>query len=208
MYKPKNPVAIFVVGRPGSGKDTQADILAEELDLIRIPTSDLLKAKLYGPDADKDPELVKEREIFESGVLNTPSWVLSVVKEYIQEKANNGFEGKNGIIFSGSPRTLYESENLLPFLKDIFGEKNLLPIYLDIPEEVGIERIIERNKLNPRPLDDGEEKLKTRTKEFYERTWPAIEYFEKSGIPLINSIGDASIEEVADGIMKKIKEKI
>lgn len=199
------PIAVFILGRPGSGKDTQADILADKLDLIRVSTSDLLKEKLYGPDADKDPETIKEREIFESGLLCTPSWVLNVIKDFIKEKAEMNFDGKNGLIFSGSPRTLYESENLIPFLVDIFGKDNLFPVYLDITEEVGIARIIERNKINPRPLDEGEDKLKLRTKEFYEKTWPAIEYFEELSIPLIKVDGTSSVGDVAKNVEESIR---
>jgi len=201
-------IAVFVLGRPGSGKDTQADIVAKNLKLIRVSTSDLLKERLYGPGADENPETVKEREIFESGLLCTPSWVLSVIKDFIKEKAKNNFDGKNGLIFSGSPRTPYESENLIPFLEDIFDKKNLFPVYLDITEEVGIERIIERNKLNPRPLDEGEDKLKLRTKEFYEKTWPAIQQFEEKGIPLIKVDGTSSIDVVAKSIQEAMEERM
>ncbi|MDX1607628.1 MAG: nucleoside monophosphate kinase [Candidatus Spechtbacterales bacterium] len=198
-------LAVFILGRPGSGKDTQAELLAEKLDLMRISTSDVLKEKLYSPKAESDPKLIKEREIFESGKLCTPSFVLGVIKEYIQNLVAQNFNDKNGIIFSGSPRTPYESENLIPFLVNLFGKENLLPVYLDISEEVGIERIIERNKINPRPLDEGEEKLKLRTKEFIERTWPAIQEFEKRGIPLIKVDGERPIEKVHKEIMDHLK---
>lgn len=197
-------IAVFILGRPGSGKDTQADILAEKLNLVRISTSDILKETLYDPELENDPEVAKEREIFESGLLCTPSFVLNVIKEHTKKLADKGFEGKNGIIFSGSPRTPYESENLIPFLEGLFGKENLLPVYLDISEEVGIERIKERNKINPRPLDEGEDKLKLRTKEFYEKTWPAIQQFGQKEIPLIKVNGERSVEQVHEEIMSHL----
>lgn len=200
-------IAAFILGRPGSGKDTQADILAEKLNLIRISTSDILKKTLYNPELENDPDVIKEREIFESGLLCTPSFVLNVIKEHTSKLADKDFDGKKGIIFSGSPRTPYESENLIPFLENMFGKENLLPVYLDISEEVGIGRIIERNKITPRPLDEGEDKLKLRTKEFYEKTWPAIEQFEIRGIPLIKVDGEPVIEEVQRNIDEALKSR-
>lgn len=201
-------IVVFVLGRPGAGKDTQADILSEKLNLIRVSTSDLLKSKLYGILGAKDPKIQKEREIFESGKLNTPSWVLGVVKEFVSKMAEKDFEDKRGLIFSGSPRTLYESENLLPFLADIFGKSNMLPIFLDVPESVGIERIEERNAKTPRLLDIGDGKMQLRTKEFVERTMPAIEYFEEFGVPLIKIDGTPGIEEISKNIMQAIKSKV
>jgi adenylate kinase len=199
-------IAVFILGRPGSGKDTQADILAEKLNLVRISTSDILKETLYDPELENDPGVSKEREIFESGLLCTPSFVLNVIKEHTKKLASKDFEGKNGIIFSGSPRTPYESEHLIPFLEELLGKENLLPVYLDISEEVGIERIKERNKINPRPLDEGEDKLKLRTKEFYEKTWPAIQQFEENGISLIKVNGELSVEKVHEEIMKHLEQ--
>jgi adenylate kinase len=204
----KPPIAVFVLGRPGAGKDTQADILAEKLGLFRVSTGDLLKAKIYGSDAEKDPGIQKEKEIFESGVLGTPSWVLGIVKEFVSKMAEKDFEGKNGLVFSSSPRTLYESENLLPFLADIFSKSNMFPIFLDVPESTGTERIEKRNIKTPRTTDTGDEKLKIRAKEFEERTMPAIEYFEEFGIELIKINGANSVKEVSRDILQAIKNKV
>ena len=199
----KKPLAIMMMGRPGAGKDTQAKILSDEMNLIQVVTSDLLQKKLNeNPD---NPGIKKEKEIFESGVLNTPSWVLSVVKEYIEKLYEGNFNGKNGVIFSGSPRTSYEVENLIPFIEKIFGLKNIFALYLEISEEVGIERIIKRNKENSRSLDEGPEKLKTRTKEFDIRTRPVLDYLEKMGI-LIRINGMPPAEDVATEIAKKLEQ--
>ena len=202
----KKPIVVFITGRPGAGKDTQANFLAKHFNLIRISTSDLLKEKLYGDQSD-NPKIKKEKEIFESGVLNTPSWVLSVVKEYVQKLAESNFKGKNGIIFSGSPRTKDEVENLVPFVEKIFGKENIFVFYLDIPEEAGIERIIERNKKSPRSLDENKEKLKIRTREFNERTGPVLEYFKDRGL-LISVDGTPTIKKINKNLSKILKERL
>ena len=191
------------MGRPGAGKDTQAEFLAKNLQLISISTSELLKAKLYDSDKEEDNIIRKEREIFESGVLNTPLWVLGVIKERVKKLEKTTFDGKNGIIFSGSPRTFFEAENLIPFLEKIFTKKNMIAIYLNVSENEGIRRIVERNKISPRSLDSGEEKLRIRTKEFNNRTEPVLKYLEEEGI-LITINGEQSPEKVYEDIIQAI----
>lgn len=195
-------IAMLVMGRPGSGKDTQADFLAEHFDLIRISTSDLLQVKFK--ESSGDPDLEKERKIFESGELNTPSWVLQTVQDHVEELKKNNFENKGGIIFSGSPRTEYEAENLIPFIEDIFGSSNLIAIYLDIPEDVGIQRILKRGA---RALDKDAKKLKIRMEEYDNRTKPVLEYLKKRGF-LTTVNGEPVAEEISKDILEVIKSKI
>ncbi|MDX1535217.1 MAG: nucleoside monophosphate kinase [Candidatus Spechtbacterales bacterium] len=203
--KLNSPIAVMVMGRPGAGKDTQADYLAEYFNLIRISTSEIIKKKLNS-DSD-DPALEKEREIFNSGVLNTPSWVLSVIKEHVEDLQKKDFEGKNGIIFSGSPRTLYEAENMIPFIEDIFGQDNIFAFNLEVSDDIGLKRIRERNKENPRELDTGEDKLKIRTKEFYERTKPGMDVVEEKGY-LITVDGNRTPEEISNEVTSILESKL
>lgn len=170
----KKPVAIMILGRPGSGKDTQANFLTSYYNLIHIKTSALLLEEF-----ENNPNNLKvrrEKKIFDSGQLNTPAWVVSVIKKNI---SNLKFDKNHGIIFSGSPRTLYEAKNLLPFLEEKFGKKNLFGVYINITEEEGIKRIIKRNE---RPLDRDVNILKIRMKEFEKRTAPILRFFKTKGM--------------------------
>lgn len=189
----------MILGRPGSGKDTQANFLASYYNLAHIKTSQLLqeefeKAALEGR-ASPNSEVGRERKIFDSGQLTTPSWVMSVIKKKI---SSIKFNKNNGIIFSGSPRTLYEAENLLPFLENIFGKENLFGVYVGITEEEGIKRIIKRNE---RPLDRDVNILKIRMKEFDERTAPILNLFKEMSI-LKNIDGMPAPEIVFKNIVK------
>ena len=91
---------IILIGPIGSGKDTQADILADKLHLFRLRTSQLLENKFNNvkPDDSDYEQLQKEKALWANGILNTPEWVLSVVREKVKEVASGG----QGIIFSGS----------------------------------------------------------------------------------------------------------
>ena len=203
----KFPIALFIMGRPGSGKDTQADLLSKSFNLIRISTSDLIKQRLYDSKKQNNEMVKREKDIFESGVLNTPSWVVGVVKEHLLQLKKDNFNEKNGVIFSGSPRTPYESENLIPFLENVFSKQNMLAIYLDLSEQDGMERIRKRNKLIPRELDEGEKKLAIRTDEFNNRTLPAIGYLEDRGY-LVKIDGSKSIKEIERKIKDLVSSKL
>lgn len=195
------PIVIFVMGRPGAGKDTVADSLAERFHLIRIITSDLLQAKFK--ETPSDPETKEEKALFESGALNSPSWVLETVKEHVEKLAQVNFQEKNGITFSGSPRTSYEAEHLVPFLEDIFGSGNMFALALDITEEEGIERILKRAG---RALDQDPKKLKIRMEHYDNRTRPVLEYLEKRNL-LIHIDGMPSPEEVIQNTLARLEEK-
>ena len=114
---------IILIGPIGSGKDTQADILADKLHLFRLRTSQLLEDKFnhVKPDNPDYNKLQKEKTLWAGGTLNTPEWVLSVVQEKVKEVASGG----QGIIFSGSPRTLFEAEGLMPFLEKLYAKNRL-----------------------------------------------------------------------------------
>lgn len=194
--KLKNPVAIIILGRPGSGKDTQANFLASHYNLAHIKTSALLLDE-FKKTTPSNGVMRREKIIFDSGQLNTPSWVMSVIKKKI---SSIKLDKNNGIIFSGSPRTLYEAENLLPFLENIFGKENVFGIYVDITEGEGIKRIIKRNE---RPLDRDVNILKIRMKEFEERTAPILNLFKERGI-LKNIDGMPASEIIFENIKKTL----
>lgn len=201
MNKLKKSIAVFVMGRPGAGKDTQAEFLAARFNLEHIMTSDLIQRKFK--DSPGDPQVKREKKFFDSGTLNTPEWVVGLIKEHVQELARDNFNGKNGIIFSGSPRTQFEVENLIPTLKDIFSKEHLFAIYLDIAESEGIKRILKRGA---RALDRDPQKLKIRMREYDERTQPVLKYFDKMGI-LKRVDGAPAIEVIAQKIQDILTKK-
>ena len=96
---------IIIYGPPGAGKGTQANLLAGRLGLIHFDTGKYLEQLLHDLELQKNPEIKKAREIFDSGALVTPSFVLKVTSEKTREIAKASW----GIVFSGSPRTIFEA---------------------------------------------------------------------------------------------------
>ena len=134
---------VFIIyGPPGAGKGTQANLLAGKLGLIHFDTGKYLEQMLHDPENQNDPEIKKAREIFDSGALVTPSFVLKIISQKTKEVAKSGF----GIVFSGSPRTLYEAfgdnknQGLISLLESEYGKENIVLIFLEINPKVSILR--------------------------------------------------------------------
>ncbi len=150
-------IAVIIYGPPGSGKGTQAKLLADKLNLIHFDTGNYIRELLYNPSLNKnaprselamlrDKIIQKEKSLNESGKLNTPSWVLKIIVEKVKkiEKLNEG------VIFSGSPRTMFESfgngknKGLIKILEEFYGKKNIFIFVLNISEKESIRRNAKR----------------------------------------------------------------
>jgi len=143
----------MIMGPQGSGKGTQAELLAKKFDLFHFDTGQYLRAILYDPASKNDKIIQRERKLNEAGILNTPSWILKIMVQAVKKLAAL----KKGIVFSGSPRTFYEAfgyeqgkrpknpqEGLLATLEKCYGKKNVYIFSLDIPLKDSIKRIIAR----------------------------------------------------------------
>ncbi len=147
--------AVIIYGAPGAGKGTQANLLSAAKGLIHFDTGKFLELIVHDTDAQKDPEIKKEAKLFDTGKLLSPTWVLKIVKEKTGEIAKAGFS----VVYSGSPRTLYEAfgsmydpdsgkkvnaksstGGLIAFLEDIYGKKNISVILLKVKSASSIQR--------------------------------------------------------------------
>jgi len=221
----KKPKIIILYGFPGAGKDTQAEILEENLNFTQISTSQLIEKKIFNPDLQNNPIIQKEKKIYEKGELCTPEWVTQIINEKVAEFFNEN----RSLVFSGSPRTLYEAENEMPYWESLYGKNNIFVFLIKINEQTSIFRNIHRRvcsvcrhpivyseenknlkfcplcggELKKRILDT-EDLMKVRVKEYKERTEPIFEYLKKHGYKLIEVDGEVSPNEVAKQIIKNI----
>ncbi|MCH7782038.1 nucleoside monophosphate kinase, partial [candidate division KSB1 bacterium] len=95
---------IVLLGAPGVGKGTYAEILSEKLEIPHISTGDLIR------DKSKTDENMKK--IIDSGKLISDDQVLDLLKEKLKEKS-----AKNGIILDGYPRNVQQAEDLKKVVK-------------------------------------------------------------------------------------------
>ena len=218
--------AIIIYGPPGSGKGTQANIIGKYFNLTHLDTGRLVEKLVHNPRLKNDPIIKKERKNFDSGKLCTISWVVKIVKEEVKKIYKKG----KGIIFSGSPRTLYEAKRLIPYLEKLYKKEKICVIRILIKPQTSIFRNSHRKvcekcgyilvyskknknlrkcpicngKLIRRTLDDPKI-IKIRIKEYKKRTEPIYKYLTKRGIKIIDINGEPSVEKVTKNIIKNLK---
>jgi len=194
----KNFQIFFVLGAPGSGKGTQIKLLAEKLGFFHFVSSRIGKEYI---ESYNDAETKKQKERYESGLLWDSSWILRIIKEKTEELIGDGGKYK-GIIYDGSPRTLFEAKELLSFLAGKVGKENIKVIEIDADENELKNRIKNRLILEKR-IDDKEEVFQIRIKEYKKETLPALEFL-KNSIGVIKINGNQSINKVHEEIMQKL----
>lgn len=181
---------IIVLGRSGSGKGTQVELLKKLFEpYLSVYTGDLFRA------LEKEETLAgkKVRELVDSGGL-PPEWIAEFLwqKELIYK-----LKDSENIIFDGSPRRLDEAEKLDEVLSWL-GRTDLKVVLVDITEDEAVERLLKRAR-----KDDTEESIRSRLNWFNTDAMPAIEYYEKSG-RLIKIDGMGNIEEIHERIKKAL----
>lgn len=128
---------VIVMGPPGAGKGTQAELITDKLGLIHFDTGRYLETLFR---EGRMP--FKMHREFERGDLVNPVWTLKVLKKQIEKIATAGF----GILLSGSPRTVFEAfgggrdKGVIETLVRLFGRKNIIIFNLDIPPQITMLR--------------------------------------------------------------------
>ena len=206
---------ILLMGPPGAGKGTQADVVSEKFNIPTISTGNIIRAALKeGTEMGK-----KAKEFIDAGALVPDDVVIGIIKERLAEP-----DCKEGFILDGFPRTIPQAEAL-----DNMGIVIDKVINIEVPDEKIIKRMggrrvcacgatfhLEYNKpktegscdkcgetLTQRK-DDSPEVVSDRLKVYHEQTEPLKGYYENKG-KLVTVIGQ---EEVADTTALTLKELV
>ncbi|MBI2035066.1 MAG: nucleoside monophosphate kinase [Candidatus Liptonbacteria bacterium] len=220
-------IAVIIYGPPGSGKGTQANLTAHEFGLIHFDTGRYWESLVHDPKNAGDPTIEEAKKMFDAGILITPELTLKIVREWVERIGNIN----QGVVMSGSPRTLYEAEGLMPVMEKIFGKENIFPIILNVKPETSILRNSSRiicdlcgnailKTLLPKGIDmpfcpicgssfrkrtlDKPEIIEVRLKEYKERTVPIFEYLRNRGVRVHKIDGELPPNEVFKQISKAI----
>ena len=128
-----NKQIVILIGAPGSGKGTQADLLIEKCNLYKLSTGDLLREEI-----SKKNKLSDEiQNCLSTGQLVSDEIILNLVKNKIEKTTT-----ANGYIFDGFPRTSNQCkllDNILTGFADV--NLNIYPIYLKLTKDDVINRI-------------------------------------------------------------------
>lgn len=219
-------IVVILYGPPGSGKGTQANLLAQKLGLIHFDTGKFFESVVHDPRRSGEKIIRRERKFFDEGILMTPSFVLREVAKAVIKIANAGY----GVVFSGSPRTVYEAEGLMPILERLYGREDINIFELKLPRQGSIKRNSSRlvcrecgyglltayypkikakycpvcgGRFYRRTLDRPEV-IKVRLKEYEDRTKPIFEVLRKRGYDLEQVDGKAAPYKVLRKIINMI----
>ena len=223
MSKQKKLV-IILIGPPGSGKGTQADLLAEKFGLFHLETSKVLEEGAKNADPS-DKEFMALKKAWSSGKLVNPQTVVKLMLDKIKILAENG----KGIVLSGSPRTLYEVEREFPLFESLYGWDNIKVFNIKLREEESINRNSFRRicRINRHPIPnfpefkdiekcpkdgssiitrelDKPEVIKIRYKTYLEETEPVIGFLEEKGYRVMEIKGEQPIEKIFKNIMESL----
>ncbi|OGM90922.1 hypothetical protein A2755_01825 [Candidatus Wolfebacteria bacterium RIFCSPHIGHO2_01_FULL_48_22] len=211
MKASNKPFAVIIFGSPGSGKSTQAELIAQKYGMVHFNTGKYIERYIYDPITRNSAGAKKARHEFETGLLVDPSVVLNITTAQINRLARQ----KESIIFSGSPRTEYETfgtkskKGVADMLTKTYGKNRVLIFKLDLPEKTAAERNKKRvvcsvckmpllgaamnlklkkcpfcgGKLYKRSLDT-EKIIRERFKEYENRTLPIFAGLRKKGFTI------------------------
>lgn len=207
---------IILLGAPGAGKGTQAEVICAELSIPTISTGNMLRAAVkagteYG---------LKAKAAMDAGALVSDDIVIGILKDRIAEP-----DAQNGFILDGFPRTVPQAEAL-----DNLGVQIDKVIEIDVPDETIKQRLSGRRvcldcgatyhvDFKPskvegvcdacgKPIvirkDDEPETILSRLKTYHEVTAPLKDYYEKQG-KLVSVKGRETVEETSQVVLEAVK---
>lgn len=210
------PTYIVLLGPPGAGKGTQAQVISTKLGLPHISSGDIFRENLKNQtDLGKLAKGYMER-----GELVPDDLTISMIRDRLSRP-----DCANGALLDGFPRTPAQAEALDAMLTGFNGRVEAVP-YIKVAEDVLIERLTGRwtcraqghvfhQKFNPPKQagvcdhdgselyqrdDDKVETVTNRIRVYLAQTMPLIEYYQKHGV-LAEVDGTQSIEQVSAGML-------
>lgn len=207
---------IILLGPPGSGKGTQAKMIADKYKVKHISTGDILRENVR----NGTPLGVEAKKFMDAGKLVPDTLLIDIIKDRLAKP-----DVKAGWMLDGYPRTIPQAEALDKILPSL-GQKIDVVLNVDVPDQELIKRVTGRRmckcgttyhvQFNPPKVpgkcdacgadlyqrqDDTEETVKQRLQAYHTQTQPLIDYYTKRGI-VATVIGVGDIKAIFDKITK------
>mgnify|MGYP000768407340 CR=1 FL=1 len=207
---------LILLGAPGAGKGTQADIIKKKLDIPTISTGNILRAAVK----NGTPTGLKAKEYMDAGKLVPDEVIIGIISERLQEP-----DCANGYILDGVPRTIAQAEAI-----EKMGIRIDKVLELSVADDVivnrmGGRRVCEKcgasyhivnkkskvegvcdccgGKLVIRK-DDQPATVLDRLKAYHEQTEPLVDFYRQRGKLAVIPFND-SIEATTAEIMKALE---
>lgn len=212
-----------LVGPPGAGKGTQAQILASELAVPKVSTGDIFRANVSG-----GTELgTRAKKYMDRGDLVPDEVTNAMVKDRLSKE-----DAAAGFLLDGFPRNVPQAETLKGMLAELDTRLDVV-LELRVDEEEVVKRLSGRRscpecgqvyhvEYDPPKVagrcdnegaelyqreDDREETVRHRLKVYREQTAPLVEFYEAEGL-LATIAATGSVEEVTARAKAAIKAKL
>lgn len=207
---------IVLLGPPGAGKGTQAQVISEKMALPHISSGDIFRENLK-----KETELGKlAAQYMNKGELVPDDVTIAMIRERLERP-----DCAKGALLDGFPRTPAQAQALADMLSELQGEVKVVP-YISVPEAVLVERLTGRwtcraqghvyhEKYNPpkqagkcdedgselyQREDDKAETVTRRIRVYLEQTQPLIAFYQERGL-LREVDGRLPIEQVTEKLL-------
>lgn len=197
--KSKEYTNIVLLGKPGAGKGTQGQLLANKHNLVYISTGKLLRQEIK-----KGTEIGKIAEPYMAiGEIVPDEIPIKLIADKIKENPN-----ANGFIFKGFPRTVIQAYILDGLLQRV-GMKVSNMIELKLSTLQAIKRLSDRSKdsSKSRPYDSSTELIINRLEQYNEKTEPVVNYYKKQD-KYSKILADGTEKEVFDSLSEEIEDTL
>lgn len=210
---------VVLLGPPGAGKGTQAELVIKKYHLLHVATGDILRSAVK----ERSRLGLKAKEYMDEGKLVPDKVIIGLVRECLQK-----VDSSTGALLDGFPRTLTQAGELEKVIKDLSLSLTAV-IYVNVDKEVLAERLTGRRicrecgatyhlKYNLSKVrnvcdrcggelyqrdDDTMETVKNRLTVYQEETKPLIGFYKEKEI-LYTVDGAQEIEEVFEDICSVI----
>jgi adenylate kinase len=221
-----HPRRLVLLGAPGVGKGTQAELLSAKLGACQLSTGDVFRAAKTLNPCELSPSMTEALELMRKGALVTDATVLNMIRERGRCLRCGG-----GFLLDGFPRTVAQAEALDRIFAD---EKIKLDAVLsyDLPIEKIVSRISGRRTcgkckavyhVEARPSkkegvcdhcggallqreDDRPEAVRVRMEAYEKSTSPLAEFYRKQGL-LVSIEAEGAPEEIFERTMKVLNSR-
>ncbi|HEY9747101.1 MAG TPA: adenylate kinase [Allocoleopsis sp.] len=180
---------LIFLGPPGAGKGTQAQVLANLLQIPHISTGDILRDNV----ARQTDLGQKAQSYMDQGELVPDQLILDMIQERLSQA-----DASSGWILDGFPRNVAQAVFLDELLTKISSSYDRV-ISLEVPDEVLVERLLKRLR-----KDDTEEVIRHRLAVYHEQTAPLISFY-RDRQQLVSVNGNQPMEAVTNALQTAVQ---
>lgn len=189
----KKPLIIILLGKSGSGKGTQAELLAKKLGLDYVDSGTLLRKRKVKQDFTG----AKIAKVIDNGGLVPTPVIFKLWLDKFEELKKK--KKLQGIVTGGSPRKIFEAFLIDDALAWYEWDKNVRAVLIDISSKEAVLRLLKRGR-----EDDTLSGIKRRLRWFKTNVQPVINFYRKTK-RLVKINGEQSVENVFKDILKVLR---